>query len=309
MNSTKYTLIAVDVGKYKLDVCSEHKSFVVSNNERGFRSLLERYQSQKNLLIVCESTAGYERKMIEYLQAHDIAVARINPAQLRAFAKSKGVKVKSDKIDRQMILQFAQQQELRILKKPDCVQVELMDLMDRRTQLSEYLARDKNRLDKASDLSLTLIKHTIEMFESELEQVEQKIRDRVQKHTTYKAVFELLVQVQGVGEVTAWSILAYLGELGQIKRNQIAALAGLAPYNNESATIQKIRRIEGGRAKVRKALYMAAHNASIFNPVIREYTQRLKQRGKPHKWVMVAAMRKLLLHLHFLTKNYYQSLA
>lgn len=309
MNSTKYTLIAVDVGKGKLDVRSLQQCFIVSNNDDGFQRIIDRHKNEEDLLVICESTAGYERKMIEYLQAHNIAVCRINPTQLRAFAKSQGVKVKNDKTDTKMILQFAQNKQLRLLDKPDPVRVELMDLMDRRSQLSEFIAREKNRLDKSTALSITLIEHTLELLESEHKGVEQMIRERVQSHRTLRELFELLTQVQGVGEVTAWSILAYLSELGKLKRNQVAALAGLAPYDNESSTIKKPRKIEGGRAKLRKALYMAAHNASIFNPVILKYTDRLKQRGKPRNWIMVAAMRKLLMHMHFLTKNYYQSLA
>ena len=112
-----------------------------------------------------------------------------------------------------------------------------------------------------------------------------------------------------MGKITAWSILAYLGEITTLRRNELVALAGIAPFNKDSDKYRGKRRIEGGRAKVRKCLYMAAQSAAVHNEHIKKYVDALRSRGKPYKCAIVAAMRKLLIHLQSLVKNPQISLA
>ena len=153
------------------------------------------------------------------------------------------------------------------------------------------------------------IHQMIALMENQIREIEEKIRERISSSPMLSDIFTILTQTKGVGENTAWAMIAYLVELGKLKRTKIAALVGLAPYLKESGNFKGTRRIEGGRSKVRNVLYMATLSACTHNPVISCYASRLKDKGKPDKWVKVAAMRKLLMHMHYLTKNYYQSLA
>ena len=232
-----------------------------------------------------------------------IAVVCINPARLKAFARSEGVKAKSDCIDSRMILQFAEQKQLRLLEQPQKIRQQIAVLMDRRAQLKKLLSSEKNRIDKSDDIALNSIEQVIEFIQEQIQTIETKIQKLISNEPLLAALFDRLTQIKGVGPCTAWSILAYLRELGTLKRTKIAALVGLAPYLKESGTFKGKRKIEGGRAKVRNALYMAAHTACTYNPVIHEYAQRLELKGKSKKWIKVAAMRKLLMHIHFLTKK------
>lgn len=185
----------------------------------------------------------------------------------------------------------------------------LAALMDRREQLSEQLKREKTRLQKCDALIAGSIERMIGLVKEEIEHVELQIRKVVENETSFSRTYDQLTAINGIGAVTAWTLIAYLPELGRLSRNEVVALAGLAPYNRDSGSTKKLRRIFGGRAKVRRCLYLAAVAASQHNEVIREYTYGIINRGKPFKWAIVAAMRKLLLHSHYLIKKEYEALA
>ena len=136
-----------------------------------------------------------------------------------------------------------------------------------------------------------------------------QIRELIKKNEPLQAKTQILAAVKGVGEVTTWTLLAYLSEMTYVSRNQLVALAGLAPYNRDSGKSRSKRSIQGGRAKVRKCLYMAALTAARHNPVIKAYMEGLLARGKPYKCALVAAMRKLLIHLQSLLKKHQLALA
>jgi transposase len=139
--------------------------------------------------------------------------------------------------------------------------------------------------------------------------MESAIRALIKKQNLELAFSKAMKNIDGVGEITAWTILAYMPEMITLSRNETVAMAGLAPFNRDSGQAQKPRRIFGGRAKVRKCLFMAAQSAARFNPVIQQYVQSLRDRGKPYKCAIVAAMRKLLLHIRTILKNTQKSLA
>ena len=134
-------------------------------------------------------------------------------------------------------------------------------------------------------------------MEKEEEKIEQEIRALLDKNAELQSQALALQRIPGVGEVTAWSVLAYLGEITTLKRNEVVALAGVAPFNRDSGKMKGKRRIIGGRAKVRSCLYMATQSAANHNPVIKPYVNRLREKGKPYKCAIVAAMRKMLLHM------------
>jgi len=147
------------------------------------------------------------------------------------------------------------------------------------------------------------IKWTIVILEKEIASLEQAIEKLLNSDPALKSRCHLMQSVKGVGQVTAWTLLANLSEMEHLKPNKLVALAGLAPFNRDSGKTSRKRAIIGGRAKVRACLYMAAHTAASCNPVIAPYVKKLRDRGKPYKCAIVAAMRKLLLHLQSLLKK------
>ena len=181
--------------------------------------------------------------------------------------------------------------------------------MDRRSQLTESLAREKNRLQKCPQCTRKSIEKMIDILEKELAEMDKQVEQLIQEDDLMREYSSIMQSVVGVGTTTAWTILAYLGEITELGRNQLIALAGIAPFNKDSGKYKGKRKIEGGRAKVRKCLYMAARTASVHNEHIKKYVDGLRNRGKPYKCAIVAAMRKLLIHLQILLKNLKKELA
>lgn len=147
------------------------------------------------------------------------------------------------------------------------------------------------------------IQRVIAILQKEIDDIDQAIKGILANNQEMSDRDRLFQSVQGVGPVTSWTILAYLGDLSQYKRNQLVALAGVAPSDKDTGKIIGKGNIHGRKAKVRRSLYMAAKNAATHNPVIRSHVEGLRKRGKPHEIAMAAAMRKLLLHLYSLSKN------
>jgi transposase len=307
MTSKNY--IAIDIAKDSLAVASDSFNGSFPYTESGLGKLIKKVKALDCALVVCEATGGYERKLMNLLFKQKTPVALVNPSRVRAFARSEGTKAKTDPIDARMLLRFAKSKDLRPTPAPSKQQQCLQALMDRRSQLTESLAREKNRLQKSPESVRRSIEKMIDFIEKELEALEKQIQELIESDETMNRKSLTMQQVSGIGETTAWSILAYLGEIESLGRNQLVALAGVAPYNKDSGKFKGKRRIEGGRAKVRKCLYMAAQSAAVHNPHIKAYVDGLRARGKPYRCAIVAAMRKLLIHLQSLLKNPQNALA
>lgn len=310
MNSTISTnYIALDISKENLAVCSEPFRGSFSYDQKGLDKLLTKIRSLTHPLVVCEASGGYERKLMDRLHEEKIPAVLLNPGRVRAFACSEGIKAKTDPIDAALLLRFAQEKKPQPTPPPSPTQRKLQDLMDRRSQLTETLAREKNRLQEAPKCVKKSIEKMIRILEKEIAAIERQIEQIIQKDPVMREHDEKMQSVVGVAHVTSWTILTFLPEIDQVRRNELVALAGIAPYNNDSGKFKGKRRIKGGRAKVRKALYMATQSAAVHNPHIKAYVDRLRARGKPYKCAIVAAMRKLLIHLQSLLKNPQISLA
>jgi transposase len=295
MKRDDYCLVAIDVAKETLCVLIAGRLFTVANTATGLAALLKHLRSLKCPWVFCEATGGYERALVAMLHQHAILVTVINPALVRHFARSEGIKAKNDPIDTHMILRFAQQKDLAPSVPPK--RPELTALMDRRTHLSDELTRERTRLQNSSKLIHASIRRMIGLLEREVKRIEQAISRLIEKDDTAHYAVDVMQKTQGVGPVTAWAILAYLPEITQLSRNRIVAMAGLAPFDKDSGKSKGPRHICGGRHKVRNVLYMAAMAACRHNPVIKPYTQRCSDRGKDKKWIFTAVMRKLLIHL------------
>lgn len=303
MNTQKYTVIAIDIAKLSLQVQTENTSFELTNDALGHEELRKRLNRLERPYVACEATGGYERPLVRMLYDADIAVSVINPALVRAFARSEGVKAKTDPIDAKLLLKFAQSKELRLSQRPDPAREKLGALMDRRTHLSATLTREKNRLEKQPIHTRELIEKSIAFLEDQIEEVDTLIDETICQNEALSQSVDRITEVKGVGKTTAHALLAYMPELETLSRAQLISLAGLAPFNKDSGTTKQKAFIHGGRAKIRRCLYMAAQSAARFNPVIKEYVSKLITRGKPYKSALVAAMRKILICIQSLIKN------
>jgi transposase len=302
MDHKMHDLVAVDIAKNELCVLSAERTFTLANNSRGLRALQEHLGTLKSPWVFCEATGGYERDLVGMLHEQGILVTVVNPARVRYFARSEGMKAKNDPIDTRMILRFAQQKNLS--PSPPPPRPELTALMDRRTHLSDELTREKTRLQNSPKLLHASMRRMIRVLEREQDRIEQAIRAQLKEDVPARRAADLMQQTKGVGQVTAWAILAYLPEITQLSRNRIVAMAGLAPFDRDSGTSNGPRHIFGGRQKVRNVLYMAAMCASSHNPLIKQYADRADARGKTKKWIYTAVMRKLLIHLQRTLKNH-----
>lgn len=308
---TPKNYIAIDISKDTLEVLDQQsrQSSTFRYRPEGLQELRQWIRRHENPLVVCEATGGYERELLAMLREHGIPAKLLNAFRVRAFAESEGLKAKSDPLDAALLLRFAQSKALEETPPLSPLQLTLQALLDRRSQLSEDLAREKNRLEKCPQCVRRSIEKMIRNLEKEIELTDQKIEDLIAGDRTMSEQSQKMQSVIGVGKVTAWAILAYLHEITFLTRNKVVALAGIAPFVKESGKHKGKRRIDGGRAKVRKCLFMAAQSAAVHNPHIKAYVERLRARGKPYKCAIVAAMRKLLLHLQSILQIPEKSLA
>jgi transposase len=309
MNGLVY--VGVDVAKDSLEVAlrSDAPSFSVTNDRIGIAKLIERLPQPGACLVVLEATGGYERTLIAELLQAGQRVACANPRQVRDFAKGLGVLAKTDPIDAGVIARFGEVVQPRCLDIPQGPLGELQQLVERRRQLITLRTAETNRLQQASSKATRKsIREVLKTLEKQVASIECQIDDLVRKHDDWQHKVDLMTSVPGVGHTTATTLLADLPELGQLNREQIAALAGVAPYNHDSGQLRGTRCIWGGRAPVRNALYMAALCAKRFNDAIRRFAERLTENsparpGKPPKVVLTACMRKLLIILNTMLKN------
>jgi transposase len=295
--------VAIDISKATLQVQENHRAFALENNPKGHRKLLSSLKNCKNPLVVFEASGGYERGLLQSLHKAKMPLAMVNPARVRDYARSEGVRAKTDPIDGKMILAFAKSKALRPMEAPSEACLKLAALLDRRSHLVEHLAREKNRLQNSESFIHRSIKRMIKILEKEILAIDKAIDQLVSSDPGFKSRSEIIQSVKGVGKITAWTLLAYMSEMEELNRNRLVALAGIAPFNRDSGKLSFKRAIQGGRAKVRKCLFMAAHTAATCNPVIAAYVKGLRDRGKPYKCAIVAAMRKLLIHIQSLIKN------
>ncbi len=302
------TFVGIDVSKRALEVhvlpSGEH--FSVNYDEAGLNTLIQKLKTLQQLQVVLmEATGGYEKLLAAELCAAGLNKVRIsNPRFIRDFARSTGQLAKTDKIDAAMIARFAQMFNLQPETIPSQAAEELKALVSRRQQLTKIRTAENNRLEKATTPRvISSLKKIIKSLNSEIQKLDQDIEQTIKQNPVWRAKEKTLRKVKGVGPVTASQLLATLPELGQLNRRQIASLAGLAPINRDSGQFRGKRMISGGRSAVRKALYMATLVATVYNPTIRVFYNRLLATGKPKKLALTACMRKLIIILNSISKN------
>lgn len=298
--------VGIDVAKAMLDVAigSDGEVVQVENSEGGIARLIEQLRERAPTLVVLEATGGYESLVAGALAGQGIAVAVVNPRQVRDFAKATGVLAKTDRIDARVLARFAEAVRPEPRPLPTEEAKELEEFLSRRRQIVDMLTMEKNRLSIAATerAKKSLTKH-ITWLEEALRRANDDIDTAVRNSPAWREREDLLRSVPGIGPVTARTMLAELPELGTLSRKKIAALVGVAPLNRDSGTIRGSRICWGGRASVRQVLYMAATSAVRCNPVIRGTYVALRARGKKHKVALVACMRKLLTILTAMVRD------
>lgn len=298
--------IGVDIAKAKLDIAEGTDGPVrqIANEVSDIKAMIKQLPKPKSALIVVEATGGYEKLLVVELVEAGHIVSVVNPRQVRDFAKALGILAKTDKIDAKVIARFGQQVRPRAYVKTHEKQDELDQLVTRRRQLIGLRTSEKNRQQQAASKAVKKsITGTLNYLRKDIHRIDEAIRKLVQSDDEWKGRAELLETTPGVGEVTSTTLIAELPELGDLNRNQISALVGVAPLNCESGTMRGKRMIYGGRKSVRNVLYMAAMSAMKFNPKIKSFADRLKAQGKPHKVVATACMRKLIVILNAMVKE------
>lgn len=299
-------VVGLDVCKVRLDgfISDQEKTFAFANDEAGIGELITRVQAAEPALVVLEATGGLERAVVAQLLAAALPVAVVNPRQVRDFARATGRLAKTDRLDARLLAQFGVAVKPAQRALPDEASQDFADQLARRRQLVEMLTMEKNRL-KASPNKVVRkdITTHIQWLHNRLRATEDGLRRSVEASPAWQAKRDLLSEVKGLGEVTVLTLIACLPELGQLDRKAIAALVGVAPFNRDSGTLRGRRRVWGGRATVRAALYMATLSAVRHNPTLRVFYQRLRGAGKMAKVALVACMRKLLTILNAMLRD------
>lgn len=249
--------------------------------------------------VVFEATGGYDKPLRQSLHAHGIRCTRANPRHVRNFARSKGLLAKTDRIDAAVLADFGAAVKPAATPQSDPAREELSALIAYRAHLMEELGRERMQLEHPKPAAITtVIKSRIRTLQAQIERFEKLITSFIAGHPVLKRAVAALAEVKGIGPLSAAALLAAMPELGMLNRGQVAALAGVAPFNRDSGTLKGRRTTYGGRVEVRRAIYMAALVCSRYNEVLSTFYRGMIARGKPKKLALVAIMRRLLIHLN-----------
>lgn len=297
--------LGIDVAKESLDLgCwPSGRTYALSNTESGIQDLIAICQEHHPERIIVEATGGYEKLLLAKLFEAGLPVIVVNPRQVRDFAKALGILAKTDQIDGLVLARFGEAVKPEFRPLMDEQTQELRALIQRRHQLLRMWNAEHNRLETCHSSVVSEIELHINWLQERIKSLEHELKLFLESNPNWREKDKLLQSVPGVGVNTSQTLLTELPELGQLNRKQIAALVGVAPFNRDSGKSQGQRVIWGGRSAIRKSLYMAAFVARQFNPVIKEFYEKLRAKGKPYKVAMVACMRKLLLILNSMLKT------
>lgn len=309
MNNSEYSFsafIGIDVAKNKIDIFEQKSQTVktVGNNKQEINTWIKTLTETEQAIVIMEATGGYESRLVELLHQHNIALAVVNPRQVRDFAKGVGCDAKTDVIDAKVLARFGHvvQPAPQAAQSED--QLKLGALVERRRQLVDLVNQEQNRLQQTRDADIRKsIDTVLKELKKQLKAMDEQIATSIKADQLNARRVQILQSVKGLGPVTVSTFVAELPELGQLNRQQVAKLVGVAPINNDSGQSTGKRKAFGGRSTVRRTLYMATLVATRFNAQIKTFYQRLVAKGKPKKVALTAAMRKLLTILNTLVRT------
>lgn len=298
MNHNTERFVGIDVSKAALDVHlrPEGKARRFDNTPEGIAELIRWAAALPPTLIVLEATGGYEQAVVVALSLKGLPVSVANPKRVRDFAGAIGRLAKTDTIDAEVLSEFAATIRPPVRPLDDTETKQFQALLARRSQLVEMRTMESNRLLGVQDHAIRRsIESIIRALDKELVRADRDLDKAIQSSSVWKAKDELLQSIPGIGPVVSRTLLAEMPELGTLSREQAAALAGVAPVNNDSGAWKGRRTIRGGRGAVRSMLYLGSHAAKQGNAVMRAFAERLEEAGKAPKVIRIALARKLLI--------------
>jgi transposase len=296
------TFIGIDVSQDHLDVhvrpAALRQRF--ANTPAGIAALIDWVRPHAAERIVFESTGPYQKAAVGALLAEGLPAVVVNARQVRDFAKAMNYLAKTDAIDAGVIAHFAEVATTTVRPLESQEIRDLRELYDRRGQLVHMLAMEKNQrhaatVAQASPKVLKSIEQHIAYLEKRIQDLEGRMDQIIESSATFRARNEILQTITGIGPQVSRTLLAYLPELGSVSRQRLAALVGLAPFNDDSGTHAGPRHIRGGRSKVRVGLYQAAIAAIRHCARMKAVYAALKARGKASRVAIIAVARKLLV--------------
>jgi transposase len=296
------TILGIDVSRDWLDgfCLPGQKRFRYPNTADGHTALVAMIQQLSGPLKVgFEATGGHEWALWTELIDAGIIAVQLSPAQIKAFALSRGTLAKTDRIDAELIARFMvfrpeagrelPDENIRILRTLTTRRGQLVDMRKRlKAQIS---ARRKQGVSADVEIMDDELK---EVLDTQIDDIERRIEDVIAQVETLSARANLLRSIPGIGPISAAMLIAELPELGRMTSGEAAAMTGLAPVPHDSGAMRGRRMIAGGRRSLRHVLFQAALAAACHNPVLKPVAKRLKERGKPHKFVIIAIARRLV---------------
>jgi transposase len=297
--------VGIDVSKDRLDVAvlGEDRGWQVDNTPKGIAQLVEWVQEIQPELNVVEATGGYQRGVAQALFEAGLAVAVVNPARVRQFARACGLLAKTDKLDAQVLAEFGQRVQPRRYASKTEAEKQLSAMLVRRRQVEEMLKAEQSRGRTISQSLRPSLERIKACLKEEKKTLDTLIQQFMVNQEAWQEPSKILGGVPGVGMVTSSTLLAELPELGKMNGKKIAALVGVAPMNFDSGKKRGYRKTKGGRTDVRRVLYMSTLVATRYNPLIQAHYQQLLKRGKEKKVALTACMRKFLVILNAMMRD------
>ena len=299
MSNHSIICAGIDTGKFKLDVALEGQGeqLQVDNTPEGHGKLSAWLARHRAGRVGIEASGGYEQAVVAGLRRDGFLVVMLQPGQVRAFARFRLQRAKNDRIDAALIASCTAALET-IHAPPDPRLAALSGHLTLIEQIGEDIARLKNRRESSRD------PHAMRHWQAEIARHKSVLKaefaaltDAVNRHCDLARRLALIASVVGIGPKTALAIVLRMPEIGRVSREQAAALAGLAPYDDDSGSHRGLRHIAGGRERLRRAVYTAALPAAFrWNPALMALYRRLTAKGKPHKVALVACARKLVIY-------------
>ena len=301
MNENKPTVYAgLDIAKASLQLHLQNTHHTLENNPEGHAALLEKIRSINHIQIICEATGGYEKGIVSALHAAAHPVSVLNPALARHFALAQGQRAKNDPIDAEVLTAYGRALQPEPTPPSEAARVELRALVQWRDHLRDQLARARQTAEHGLPTWIARQQKKLTThLEKQMAAVEKECRKALTRSPRIQEQIQQIEALDGVGTITALSVLSHMPELGTLNRQEAAALAGLAPWVRQSGPWEGQRHIGGGRAQVRRALYMSAVVlARMKETALGQFYARLRLAGKPAKVALTAVMRKLLLQIN-----------
>jgi transposase len=303
-NNPAILYIGLDIAKLSLVMDLAGKSHALDNHAKGHAQLLKLLRPYPQAHVICEATGGYEQPVVRCLQTAGVSISVVEAGRVRHFARAQGQRAKTDPIDAAVLSAYGQACQPVASTAPSAQQQQLADLTQRRRQLVQLQTQERNHIEHYTDrFRLRQARQLGRLLDKQIDECEQAIAALIDQDPALKHKAERLQAIPGVGPVVASTMLAEMPELGKLTPQTAAALAGVAPYNQDSGPKQGFRSIGGGRRTVRCALYMATLSAVRHDLILKEFFQRLVAAGKKPKVALTACMRKLIILMNRLLKN------